>query len=118
MPETYKRKPMSKAAAAALKAMENMVVETADLDVHIEKLRERLKPAGISTDIGSIFYAGRSSSWVTVIIRGNTFGSTWPEWAFGVAEAALHSNKKVLVLYDSQPFGSKLQQVLCSNTPV
>jgi hypothetical protein len=53
-----------------------------------------------------------------VIIRGNTFGSTWPEWAFGVAEGALHSNKKVLVLYDNQPFGSNLQQVLCSNTPV
>jgi hypothetical protein len=42
MPETYKRKPMSKAAAAALKAMENIVVETADLDVNIEKLRERM----------------------------------------------------------------------------
>jgi hypothetical protein len=119
MPETYK--PKSKAAAAALKAIENMAIETADLNVHIEQLREKLKPAGISAEIGSIFYAGRSSSgspWVTVIVRGSTFGSTWPEWAFGVAEGALHSNKKVFVIYDNEPFGPNLQQVLCTNTPV
>ena len=46
MPKTHK--PMSKAAAAALKAMENMVGETADLNVHIEQLREKLKPAELS----------------------------------------------------------------------
>src|SRR5262249_57578643 len=113
-----KRKAMSKAGAGGLKAMENMVVGTADLNVHIEQLRVKLKPAGISADIGSIFYAGRSSSgssWVTIIIRGSTFGSTWPEWAFGVAEGALHSNKEVLGLYAIQPFGSQRRQVVCSN---
>jgi hypothetical protein len=62
MPKTPKKKPMNKAAAAALKAMENMVITTADLDVHIEQVTERLKAAGLGSDIGSIAYAGRASS--------------------------------------------------------
>jgi len=49
-------------AAAALQAMENMVVKTADFDVHIEQVTERLKAAGLGSDIGSIAYAGRASS--------------------------------------------------------
>ena len=98
MPKTPKKKPMSKAAAAALKAMENMVITTADLDVHIEQVTERLKAAGLGSDIGSIAYAGRSSGsgQVQVNISSGGFASTWPEWAFGVAEGALHFNKKVL----------------------
>ena len=121
MPKTPKKKPMSKAAAAALKAMENMVITTADLDVHIEQVTERLKAAGIGSDIGSIAYAGRASSGsgqVQVNISSGGFASTWPEWAFGVAEGALHFNKKVWVIYNNQPFGSNLLQVLCVNTPV
>ena len=120
MPKTPKKKPMSKAAAAALKAMENMVITTADLDVHIEQVTERLKAAGIGSDIGSIAYAGRSSGsgQVQVNISSGGFASTWPEWAFGVAEGALHFNKKVWVIYNNQPFGSNLLQVLCMNTPV
>ena len=104
MPKTPKKKPMSKAAAAALKAMENMVIKTADLDVHIEQVTERLKAAGIGSDVGSIAYAGRASSGsgqVQVNISSGGFASTWPEWAFGVAEGALHFNKKVWVIYNS-----------------
>jgi hypothetical protein len=121
MPKTPKKKPMNKAAAAALKAMENMVIKTADLDVHIEQVTERLKAAGIGSDIGSIAYAGRASSGsgqVQVNISSGGFASTWPEWAYGVAEGALHFNKKVWVIYNNQPFGSNLLQVLCMNTPV
>src|SRR6516225_6629984 len=121
MPKTPKKKPMSKAAAAELKAMENMVIKTADLDVHIEQVTERLKAAGIGSDVGSIAYAGRASSGsgqVQVNISSGGFASTWPEWAYGVAEGALHFNKKVWVIYNNQPFGSNLLQVLCMNTPV
>ena len=87
MPKTPKKKPMSKAAAAALKAMENMVITTADLDVHIEQVTERLKAAGIGSDIGSIAYAGRASSGsgqVQVNISSGGFGSFWPEWAYAI----------------------------------
>jgi len=120
MPKTPKKKPMSKAAAAALKAMENMVIPTADLDAHIEQLGEKLKAAGIGSELGSILLAGRtpSGSWVSVNISSGSYGSTWPEWAFGVAEGALHFNKKVLVLYNNQPFGSNLLEVNCTNIPV
>jgi hypothetical protein len=92
MPKTTKKKPMSKAAAAALKAMENMLIKTADLDVHIEQVTERLKAAGIGSDIGSIAYAGRASSGsgqVQVNTSSGGFASTWPEWAFGVAEGGV-----------------------------
>jgi hypothetical protein len=120
MPKTTKKKPISKTAAAALKAMEN-IIKTADLDVHIEQVTERLKAAGIGSDIGSIAYAGRApsgSGQVQVNISSGGFASIWPEWAFGVAEGALHFNKKVWVIYNNQPFGSNLLQVLCTSTPV
>ena len=121
MAKTTKKKPMSKAAAAALKEIQNVVIKTADLDVHIERVTERLNAAGIASDIGSIAYAGRASSGsgqVQVNISSGGFASTWPEWAFGVAEGALHFNKKVFVIYNDQPFGSNLLQVLCTNTSV
>jgi hypothetical protein len=101
--------------------MENLVIKTADLDVHIERVAERLKAAGIGSDIGSIAYAGRASSGsgqVQVNVSSGGFASTWPEWALGVAEGALHFNKKVLVIYNNQPFGNNLLQVLCMNIPV
>src|SRR5262252_5987826 len=88
-----------------------MVIKTADLDVHIEQVTERLTAAGIGSDIGSIAYAGRASSGsgqVQVNISSGGFASIWPEWAFGVAEGALHFNKKVWVIYNNQPFGSNL----------
>ena len=60
MPRTTKKKPTSKAAVAALKAMENMVLPAAgDLDVQIDQVRERLRAAGFSADFGSIVYTGR-----------------------------------------------------------
>jgi hypothetical protein len=119
MPKTTKKKPISKAAAAALKAMENMVIKTADLDVHIEQVTERLKAAGLAMDIGSVLYAGRNGGLgqVVVNISSGGFGSLWPEWAYQVAEGALHFNKKVLLIYIDQPVGDNLGIVLCTNTP-
>jgi hypothetical protein len=117
------KKPMRKATSklpAALKAMENMVIATADLDVHFKQMTEILNAAGISADLGSIVLAGRfsdGSGWVQVNISSGGFASTWPEWAFGVAEGALHFNKKVFVVYNNQPFGNNLLQALCTNTP-
>jgi hypothetical protein len=118
MPKTAKKKAMSRSVAAALKAMENMVFETADLDVQLKQVRQRLKAFGLSVDIGSIGLAGRNPSGsgsVQINISSGGYGSIWPEWAYGVAEGALHFNKKVIVLYNDQPFGSNLLQVLCMN---
>jgi hypothetical protein len=113
------RKATSK-LPGALKAMENIVIDTADLDVHLKQMTERLNAAGISLDTGSILLAGRfsdGSGWVQVNISSGGFASTWPEWAFGVAEGALHFNKKVVVVYNNQPFGNNLLQAVCTNIP-
>jgi hypothetical protein len=121
MPKTPKKKPISKAAAAALKAMENMVIKTEDFGVHIEQVREKLKPAGIFSNEGTIFYAGRKpdgSRWVNVLLStGVQAFSPWPEWAYGVAEGALHFNKKVDLMYRDVPLGSNLLWVLCMRAP-
>jgi len=108
------RKATSK-LPAALKAMENLVIATADLDVHLMQMTEKLNALRIGADAGSIVLAGRfsdGSRWVQVNISSGGFASTWPEWAFGVAEGALHFNKKVFVVYNNQLFGNNLLQVL------
>ena len=105
----------------ALKALENRFIKKADLGVSIEQVTRNLAPAGILSDVGYIAYAGRSSTGsgqVQIDIGSGGYASTWPEWAFGVAEGALHFNKKIWVIYTGQPFGSNLLQALCLNTPV
>ena len=121
MPKTAKKRSMSKAAAAALKAMKNMLIPTADLNVHIGRVKNTLDAVGISSDIGTIAYAGRlpsGSGQVQVNIGSVGFASTWPEWAFGTAEGALHFNKKVWIIYNDRPDGNNLLQVFCMNVPV
>ena len=124
MPKTAKKKPMSKAATAALKALQNMVIS--DAAVHIDPvMQEKLKAAGISVDIGRIDYVGRAI-WedpsgdhrVQVTVGQGSFASDWPDWAFGVAEGALHFNKKVLLAYNDRPLGSNLLEVDCMRLPV
>jgi hypothetical protein len=78
MPKTAKKKAMSRSVAAALKAMENMVFETADLDVQLKQVRQRLKAFGLSVDIGSIGLAGRNPSGsgsVQINISSGGYGS-------------------------------------------
>ena len=86
------KQPMRKATSklpAALKAMDNLVIATADLDVHLTQMTEKLNALGISADTGSIVLAGRfsdGSRWVQVNISSGGFGSNWPERFYGVAE--------------------------------
>jgi hypothetical protein len=113
------KKPMRKTATKlppALKAIENMVFDTANLDVHIKQVTERLKADGIGADIGYVTLAGRysdGSNYVWLAVSSGGFGSPWPEWAYGIAERALHFNKRLLVAYNNQPFGNNLLQVAC-----
>ncbi len=121
MPKTTKKRPISKAITAALKAIENVRFETTNLDLQLKQVRERLSPAGIAVDIAAIGLAGRNPSGsgsVQINTSSGGYGSIWPEWAYGVAEGALHFNKKVMVLYNDQPFGSNLLQVVCTNISV
>jgi hypothetical protein len=115
------KKRMIKAVAAALKAMENTVYETKDRDVRLKQVTEGLNAAGLDAkwDWGRIIFAGRDASgagWVTVGLKigNNEYDSIWPEWAYGIAENALHFNKWLEVQYNDQPFGENLLRVSCS----
>jgi hypothetical protein len=116
MAKTAKKKSMKKAVAAALKATENMVFETANLDSQIEQIKEMLKPNVLGFGIGQIRQAGRyptGDGFVGIQIGSTTWSSLWPEWAYLIAEGALHFNKQVLVMYNDQPFGDNLVLVVC-----
>ena len=115
--KTTKATPTRKAGpklAMVLKALSDAATQKT-LDAQVRHATMALSAAGIGSDIGTIAFAGRSSTGglVQVNIPGGGFSSQWPEWAFGVAEGALHFNKKVWVIYNNQPFGSNLIQVLC-----
>jgi hypothetical protein len=101
--------------AMVLKALSDAATTQKSLDAQVKHATMALTALGIGSDIGTIAFAGRSSSGglVQVNIPGGGFSSQWPEWAYGVAEGALRFNKKVWVIYNNQPFGSNLLQVLC-----
>jgi hypothetical protein len=121
MPKSTKKKPRSKAVAAALKAMENLSFETADLDFQLKQLTESLKAIDTIANLGSIWYAGGTidgSHSVAVVIGSTSYWSTWPDWAYEIAKDALHFNRQVLLMYQNQPTGLNLLWVYCSNRPV
>ena len=43
---------------------------------------------------------------------GGGYASSWPDWAYDIAEKALVDQIKVLVLSNGDPFGSNLPLVL------
>jgi hypothetical protein len=111
-----KKKRMNKAVAAALKAMENMVYES-EADLHGRL--QQLITTGLDAkwDWGRVTFIGRDLSgagWVQFNIGTTGYGSIWPEWAYGIAENAIHFNKWLFVQYSGQPFGENLLLVYCT----
>lgn len=85
----------------------------------------RARRAPALSAVGTISLAGRSATaaWVAIDLPTSAGGTTsweseWPEWAYGVASAALQANKRVWVQYDLEPLGNRLIRVLCTNLPV
>ena len=120
--KTTKATPTKKAGpklAMVLKALSDAATTEKTLDAQVKQVTTALAAAGVSSATGTIAFAGRSSTGglVQVNIPAGGFSSQWPEWAYGVAEEALHFNKKVWVIYNSQPFGGNLIQVLCLPQP-
>jgi hypothetical protein len=121
--KTTKATPIKKASpklAMVFKALSDAATTQTTLDAQVKQVKTVLAAAGVGSDVGAIAFAGRSSTGglVQVNISTGGFSSQWPEWAFSVAEGALHFNKKVWVIYNNQPFGSNLIQVLCLSQPV
>jgi len=109
-------KKTAKKLHLVLKTMEGSVAPNGDFDAYHKDISGKLAAAGLGSDVGTITYAGRTSAGtgqVQVNISSGGYASTWPEWAFGVAEATLHFNKKVWVMYSGSPFGANLLSVLC-----
>ena len=88
------------------------LTETLDL----QDLSNVAAELGLSSFIGSIAFAGQTSSGSYSVQfnadGGSGYSSTWPQWAFEQAKSALLYGKKVWVLSNGNPFGMNLVQVL------
>jgi hypothetical protein len=79
------------------------------------ELLEAVQAAGFQATTGTIAFAGRNSAGSAQVQYNNStggFSSTWPEWAFESAKAALLAGKRVWVASNGDPFGSNLVFVL------
>lgn len=71
--------------------------------------------AGFQSAVCTVAFAGQyatGSFAVQVNSPTGGFSSTWPQWAFELAKAALVANKRVWVGSNGDPFGSNLVFVL------
>jgi len=67
--------------------------------------------AGFQSRVGTIAFAGQQANGsyqVQFNEPGHGYSSTWPQWAFELAKAALLADKKVWVGSNGDPFGSNL----------
>ena len=74
-------------------------------------------PLGISVYLGTIANVGRHSGGGSQVqfddAACNTgYVSQWPQWAFGLAAAALLDSSEVLLIANGDPFGFNLVDVL------
>jgi hypothetical protein len=81
------------------------------------RLTDIAAQAGLGSFFGTIAFVGESSSGSFEVQFNDTgtntgYSSTWPQWAFELAKAALLGGKHVLVLANGDPFGSNLVSVL------
>ena len=86
--------------------------ELADLP---KQLTGIVAQAGFQSTIGIIAFAGQYATGgyaVQYNDQNGGFSSTWPQWAFELAKAALLGSKKVWVASNGDPFGTNLVFVL------
>ena len=90
-------------------------------DVSRAEVRQRLSdaadPLGLSVYVGTIANVGLNSGGGDQVqfddqATNTGYVSEWPQWAFGLAQAALLAGKEVLLVANGDPFGSNLLNVL------
>jgi hypothetical protein len=89
-------------------------VSRAGLQQHLSNVAG---PLGLSIYIGTIGNVGLNSSGGDQVqfddsATNTGYASAWPQWAFGLAQAALLAGKEVLLVANGAPFGSNLLNVL------
>ena len=80
-----------------------------------KQLTDIVAQAGFQASTGTIAFAGQyatGSYAVQYNDQNGGFSSTWPQWAFELAKAALLGNKKVWVASNGDPFGTNLVFVM------
>ena len=81
-----------------------------------KQLTDIVAQAGFQSSTGTIAFAGQyaSGSYAVQYNEQNNggFSSSWPQWAFELAKAALLGNKTVWVASNGDPFGANLVFVL------
>jgi hypothetical protein len=116
-------KPTKKDVALAAEVMEKMTFNTADeLKVQLKQMNEKLKDTGIKIDDGYVQRVGciipsEGTGEYYVQISLDDVPSRWPEWAYGVAEGALHFNKQMLLVYRPSQLKADLLHMHWLNLP-
>jgi hypothetical protein len=81
-----------------------------------KQLTDIVAQAGFQASTGTIAFAGQyaTGSYAVQYNEQNNggFSSSWPQWAFELAKAALLGNKKVWVASNGDPFGTNLVFVM------
>jgi hypothetical protein len=82
-----------------------------------QHLSDAAGPLGLSVYVGTIANVGLNSGGGDQVqfddpATNTGYVSEWPQWAFGLAQAALLAGKEVLLVANGDPFGSNLLNVL------
>ena len=97
------------------RAAAEIKVTGGDLTSPPSQLTDLVTQAGFQATTGTIAFAGQYASGgyaVQYNDQNGGFSSTWPLWAFELAQAALIGSKRVWVASNGDPFGSNLVFVL------
>jgi hypothetical protein len=94
-------------------------------DVSRDSLREQLAnaagPLGVMHYGGTIAAVGESAPGGNYLVQFNdaitnsAYYSAWPQWAYGLAQAALLADKDVMLVANGLPFGSNLIAMLIAS---
>ena len=80
-----------------------------------KQLTDIVAQAGFQASTGTIAFAGQYASGnyaVQYNDQNGGFSSSWPQWAFELAKAALLGSKRVWVASNGDPFGTNLVFVM------
>jgi hypothetical protein len=80
-----------------------------------KQLTDIVAQAGLQASTGTIAFAGQYASGnyaVQYNDQNGGFSSSWPQWAFELAKAALLGSKRVWVASNGDPFGTNLVFVM------
>src|SRR5262249_28065762 len=117
---TRTKRSDAKSRATSKVIQEVLSASKGDLRAALPRVETLLAPAALGVAFVTVEYAGRDADengWVSIsYVGGSQFSySIWPEWAYGVAEGALHFGKQLLLVFPANEVasGGNLTLALC-----